>query len=464
MMKISRYSLKSVPFSILCLILLCFARDIDAQIVRHPDDTGRIKWGHSDLGPYTRPSMCDRAVAQTWLYNTRKYVPDTVMTPLRVDDSLVTHIPKEVIQMAKACGGRFAVETSDADQLWSMARIAIAAQDFLGSQAAVDRLLQLSERRADTVRVLNNAYRMYLNVKPLKLDIVHRYIKAIDDLSPAVPGAQYGARLALARFWFEHYDPDSVKTYASQAIEIFKSFSFDEQERIPAAHQSFQYLFDIANEAGDIAAMDEVIDSAEAIIGQYGGGIGQRWISHATRILDFRKSLYGNMSRPLEGSYWFNNNGIARPVPGKISLVVLTNHNGGERQYSQYTALKRLHRIYGDKLDVTLITTTQGYAPGASKVLTPEEEGAEAAKYFNDFHRMPFSVVVDEAPTHRLDDGRIIRGPAPLAGLFMDWQGVNAFLTDAEGRIQWAGMLTAERDRRLIMSTINRLLEEEAEN
>lgn len=301
---------------------------------------------------------------------------------------------------------------------------------------------------------------MYLNARPLRLDVVHRYIKAIDHLSPAVTVAQYGARLTLARFWFEHYDPDSVKAYSNQAIDIFKSLSFDQQERIPAAFQAFQYLFDIANEAGDITAMDEVIDSAKVIIGQYGGGIGHRWISQATRVLDFRKSLYGNMSRPLEGSYWFNNNGVARPVPGKISLVVLTNHNGGERQYTQYTALKRLHRIYGDTLDVTLITTTQGYAPAASKVLTPQEEGAEAAKYFNEFHKMPFSVVVDEAPTHKLDDGRIIRGPAPLAGLFMDWQGVNAFLTDAEGRIQWAGMLTAEKDRRLIMSTINRLLSE----
>lgn len=460
-MKIYRCKIKSVYLWMLCLMFLCFVKDVDAQIVRHPGDTGRIKWGHSDLGPYSRPSMCDRAVAQTWLYNTRKYVPDTVMSSLRIDDSIIAHIPEEVVQMANICGDKFAVETSDPDQLWSMARILIAAQNFSGSQAAVDRLLYLSKRRADTVRVLNLAYRMYLNAKPLRLDIVHRYIKAIDDLSPAVAGTQYGARLALARFWFEHYDPDSVKAYANQAIEIFKSFSFDEQEMVPVAYQSFDYLFDVANEAGDIAAMDEIIDSASTIIGQYGSGIGQQWIAHATRILDFRKSLYGNMSRPLEGSYWFNNNAIARPVPGKISLVVMTNHNGGERQYSQYTALKRLHRIYGDKLDVTLITTTQGYAPGASKVLTPQEEGAEAAKYFNEFHKMPFSVVVDEAPTHKLDDGRIVRGPAPLAGLFMDWQGVNAFLTDAEGRIQWAGMLTAEKDRRLIMSTINRLLEEE---
>lgn len=433
---------------------------LEAQILTSPADTGRMAWGHKDFGRYDRPGMCDRAAMLTRGFETRKYDPDTT---LQIREDLDAPLPDKVVEVARNCLSTLDTDSIDPRQTWNLVRVLLAINEDENSRKPIDKLLARGRTRADTLHVLGKAITLYLEATPARLDLALYFAGLVDSLvtGPGVQAIRANIRNNIANHWMSKYVVDSVKKYASEAIEIYRYLEPMEQDMVPI-NSLLGNLITIANERGDVAAQEAILDTARELMSEWRQDNGRKWLEQTARSIDARSSMYGRKTQPLDGAFWLNHGGVPRPTVGKLSLVIMTNHNCGTniRCISQFTALRRLQAMYGDKFDMTLISVTQGYAP-ASGVLTPGEEAEAIAEYFTEFHKLSAAILVDEAPTHTLEDGRVIRDMAPITFTFNDLGGVNAILTDPDGRIRWLGNLRTESDRRSLIPTINRILEEE---
>lgn len=447
------------PAIVSAVLSLVLFSPLEAQILTSPADTGRMAWGHKDFSRYDRPGMCDRAVMLTLGYETRKYDPDTV---LQIHEDIDTSLPDKVIEVARNCLSAIDTDSISPRQTWSLVRVMLALDEAESSKSAIDKLLARGKIRADTLYVLGKAIDVYLKAIPARLDMAFHYTVQLDSLSgPGVQPLRFNARNNIANHWMRKYVPDSVRKYASQAIEIYRFMEPMEQDMVPI-NSLLTHLINIANERGDVATQEAILDTARELMSEWRQDNGSTWIDMMARSIEVRNSMYGRKTQPLDGSFWLNHQGSPRPIAGKMSLVVMANHNCGRnpRCISQFGALKRLQTMYGDRLDLTIISVTQGFAPG-SGVLTPTEEAEAIAKYFTEYHKLSAAILVDEAPVHTIEDGRVIRDMAPIIYTFNDLGNANALLTDEQGRIRWLGHFSSDDDRKPLVTTINRLLAED---
>lgn len=455
-----RSATRSLKFIFTSALLAVFVvLPLQAQVLTSPADTGRMAWGHKDFNRYDRPGMCDRAAMLTRGYQTRKYDPDTVF---RVVEDIDVPLPEEIAKVARNCLSAIDTDSISPRQTWSLVRVMLTLDEDESSKSAIDKLLARGKIRADTLYVLGKAIDVYLKAIPARLDMAFHYTVQLDSLSGSgVQPLRFNVRNNIANHWMRKYVPDSVRKYASQAIEIYRFMEPMEQDMVPI-NSLLTHLINIANERGDVAGQEAILDTARELMSEWRQDHGRTWLDMTARSIDARISMYGRKTQPLDGAFWLNHQGSPRPLAGKMSLVVMANHNCGRNQtcVSQFTALKRLKTLYGDKLDLTIVSVTQGYAPG-SGVLTPAEEAEAVAKYFTEYHKLSAAILVDEAPVHTIEDGRVIRDMAPIMYTFNDLGSANALLTDAEGRIRWLGRFSSDDDRKPLVTTINRLLAED---
>jgi len=72
--------------------------------------------------------------------------------------------------------------------------------------------------------------------------------------------------------------------------------------------------------------------------------------------------------------------------------------------------LGRLHRQYYDQgLRIVLVAKTAGYSP-ASPPQGPDEEGESIRRYFHEYLKLPFPILVETTPVTRKPDGRRVNG------------------------------------------------------
>ncbi len=436
-----------------------YANSAEAQRRVTPADTGRIKWGHSDFGSYERASMCDRAMTEVYRMYARVYKPDTATAPIDQADTTIVKMPAEVGEKALECVKNLDLTKQGPVQFHSLSRMYLEMGDEQQSVAMAKRASDAYTNKDDKFEALAISVDQYLNNREPRLALAHQFADMVKSASPAHVRTVFAVNSMLADFYYRRYQPDSVVKYADLAVAELHKMSIEDLDKVEA-FGPITHLINIANERGDLKEQERMIDSARGFLAGWRAGrrgSGGEYLRAFSNILDTRKSLYNKKTKPLEGSFWENHGGVPRPALGKVSLVVQTNHNCAHDCNSQVMALKRLARTFGDKLDISLITMTNGFAPGSGP-LTPAEEAKAAAKYFNEYRGLPFPVLVDESPTHKLDDGRIIRDKAPIASIFADFVGVNALLTDASGRIRWVGTILSDQDRRIVIAAINRAL------
>jgi hypothetical protein len=72
---------------------------------------------------------------------------------------------------------------------------------------------------------------------------------------------------------------------------------------------------------------------------------------------------------------------------------------------------RRLAKRYGDSINITIMTQTQGYY-NDSPPLTTSQEAARRAQYYRDELHMPVTVAVDTTSVRQLPDGRRFHGEA----------------------------------------------------
>lgn len=428
---------------------------LSAQIHKAPADTGKIQWGHVNFTPYRYPAMCDRAGREFVRYYSRSYIPDTSLAAMLDSSGGTVSVPEEGKEAVQECLAQYSERDVPSEQLWGYIRSALLLSEDDKAVAGIERLIR--EAPDSTLRedVYTTAIASFLMNSPRRIDLVSRYLDRLDKLSEIPPAGSIAMRNLIVSYWQTRYFRDSVHKYAQQSIDIIKRMPFELREKVNAP---FPYgaLISMANDAGNLQEQQQWLDSMEAAVGEWGGGRGRMAISNMQQALDFRKSLYGKRANPITEGHWFNTKGQSWPVAGKVSMIVLINHLCMYECVSQYKTIKRLKRIFGDDLHITLLTQSAGYSIGTF-VLNEQQEGDSIVSLFSTVYDMPYAVLLDPRPTSKLPDGRIIRGPGPIAELFEEWRGYNTILTDKHGRIQWLGSLSSEKDRRRMINTIRRL-------
>lgn len=420
-------------------------------------DTGRMVWGHADFKGYDRAGMCNRTLDEVVRQYSRIYVKDTALEPIRGNRDFTPKLPAEAIETVRKCIAHLDMDDQTNDQLWAIARIYMVIGEAQKSRDIAEKAIATGINRNEKLEMMLLVMEMYLNYNADYLPHVRYFADLIRSQEPSSNVYNFHVDFLMSTYHYIVYQPDSVILYSNRAIETLKKMTREEMDSV-SAFEPFSHQMSIANINGDIRLEEEVIEHATKLISGWRDGLGQRMIMGASRGLDIKKTVYNKKINVLESAMWENYDGIPRPLIGKPSLFITVNQNCSAACYSRLNAIRRLKRTFGDSLDIVLITATMGYGPGTGP-LSPKEEAKVAARFFKEFHDLPYTLLVDESPTHKMDDGRIVRDRSPIIQMLEELNNSNAIITDADGRIQWAGVLRNERYMRSVTAVIDRALD-----
>ncbi len=435
------------------LFILFTATSVDAQVLKSPADTGRMAWGRIDFSRYVGARPCDRAIRATEFLSSRTYNRDTAFR-IAASNAADAPIAPEALTVAKACGGEFTLATIDPAELWSLLRISFALQNDAQALAAFERRLSLAESVDEQITALAKGVDQMFREPPVRLANIMDLLGRLDALGEPAVMQRIDIRMQLLEYWYDRYQIDSVQVYAARILALSAPLSPAQQNAIELK-DVWDKLLVIANTTGDIRAQRRVLDSALVHFAGWRGGQGGQWVTGRTQLVDTREATYGKKTRALPADAWANDGGIARPVLGKLSVILKTNHNCGAKCYDQYNIIRQLIAQHGENLDLTFAVGTNGYAPG-SGVLTPTEEVVAIKHYFVQYHQLPVAIAVFNSEVDTLDDGRIARRTSSLNTAFGD---ADAIIIDKDGFVRWIGPLKSRHDRRMIDAAINHILQ-----
>lgn len=438
--------------ALICMI----ASSVSAQKSISPADTGRIKWGHSDFNGYDRAGMCNRTLDEVDRQHTRIYVKDTAFEPIRNNKSYVPKVSQAVVETVKRCIEHLDMNAQPANQLWVISRIYMGIGELQKSKDVAEKAISTGVNHGEQLEMMIEAMEMYLNFNGGSLEHVHYFANRIRSEDPVSKVAKFKADFLIGTYYYIQYEPDSVLAYTNSAIEILSQMTLEEMDSVPAI-EPFSLQINIANVNGDLSTQEKVAERAQGIVAHWRNGMGARFVTGFFSGIEAKKTAYNKRTSTLEGGIWENFDGTPRPLTGKPSIFIAVNHNCKSFCYNQLSSIKRLKNTFGDSLDLVLITSTMGYVPGSGP-LTPKEEAKLAGKFLREVHDLPYTLFVDESPSYKLDDGRIIREKSPVMQMLSDIGNASAIVTDSEGRVQWIGDMRNEWHLRVVTAVIDRAL------
>lgn len=450
------YGFRMVKLAITLLLLCCASLNLVAQRNVSAADTGRMTWGHADFKGYDRAAMCNRTLDEVDRQHTRIYIKDTVLESVRGSKEYSRKVHSSAVDAVKRCISHLQLDEQTPDQLWAVARIYMVIGEKQKSRDIAERAIATGINRDEKIALKIQAMQMYLNYGSDYMPHVYYFANQLRSEEPVSYFARFEVDFTMASVYYVLYNPDSVIRYANSAIESLEKMTLEQRDSV-SAFGPFSLQIEVANINGDIPLQERILERSRVLVSDWRSGFGERIILATSRGIDIKKTVYNRKASSFESEIWENYDGVPRPLLGKPSLFVLISHNCGRSCESRFNPIKRLKQTFGDSVDIVLITQTMGFAPGTGP-LEPAEEGKVAAKFLKDVHGMPFTLLVDESPTHKIPDGRIIRDGAPVAQMLSEINNANAIITDDEGRIQWAGNLQGESQMRSITVVIDQIL------
>ena len=159
-------------------------------------------------------------------------------------------------------------------------------------------------------------------------------------------------------------------------------------------------------------------------------------------------SLTGSQAPPLRGDYWFNTASSAPGIPqkGVVSLIVFLDTWEGriptfdEAPWKTFAKLRSLHAQY-PKLQIVLVTLTQGKFRDQDYRAHPEQEAERLHTYLTDELKVPGIVCVIRTAYHTEAGGTAIPLGSPAFDAYhLDPRDVfvsdpSAIIVDADGWI-----------------------------
>ncbi len=438
---------------VLMLVLLFTATAVNAQVLKSPADTGRMTWGRADFSRYVGARPCDRAIRATEFLSSRVYNRDTAFR-IALPSTADAPIAPEALAIAKACGGDFALATTDPAELWSLLRISFALQNDAQALSAFERRLSLAESENERISVLMKGADQMFREQPARIVNIMDLLGRLDALGESAILERIDIRMRLLDYWFDRWQIDSIQAYSTRVLALSAPLP-DAQRDAIELKDVWDKLLVVANATGDIRAQRSVLDSALVHFAAWRGGQGGQWVTGSTGLVDIREATYGKKAQALPADAWMNDGGHPHPVLGKLSIILKADHNCGTKCYDQYNIARQLIAQHGENLDLTLAVGTSGYAPG-SGVLTPAEEAGAIERYFVQYQALPAAIAVFNSGADTLEDGRIARRPS---GLNTAFGSSDAIIVDKDGFVRWIGPLASRHDKRMIDAAIAHILQ-----
>jgi len=378
-------------------------------------DTGRMTPGYRDLSRYNTPGYCAAAVRglreQTWRRNEQVDV-----IPGSVNDTL----PTVAVTIGKRCLAALPdAEHTEAAELPNLFVLAMLVGDSARMESAVTRqatIAPTAEARgyaySDAIAQLAGTAFPSLVSHPRYLTVANALMARLDALGTGarVPrllahtqlrtvaeGAQFDTTALLREDKAIHaivplLTADEKKAYDNDlSMTLYDSLIIVWYQRRPNLPVVVRGLLD-------------------RYLAAYPGAFTQDQASAVIAWVVGLASKVGQPAPPITGKYWYPASAPhAQPVPGKVTLVMRVEKDGGFK--TERTAmLERLYSRYHDRgFDVVLVLKTQGFS-WSSPPQTPDDEAKTIAWYYYDHLQLPFKLVVDETPFTTQPDGRKVPG------------------------------------------------------
>lgn len=369
-------------------------------------DTGRMVPAYRDLSRYNTPALCVSAIEGETALRWRRHERDTVEQTSPVDT-----FPTVAMTAGRACAAQFHdLAAVPARQLYSLMKLYIMLRDSANVWAVVNRRVALAPTVVAKGEVLASAVKELRNAQPMQLGQAAVFLARLDSLGHAARVPRLLATTEMFSGVSTLFDTTAMKQYAARLDAIGAELTTAERDNY-GAMDGWEVPMDVAWYRHDPAlpsVVQSVFSRLRTAMATYRGGSSPMSQGFEDFVLALAQKV-GQPADSVKGKYWFNAETPARPIPGRVTLVVLTQKGGGVLS-SNLAALRRLAKKYGPQgLDVTLVVKTAGYS-WSSPPQTPEAEANTDAWYFLNYLKMPVALVVDETPFTRDDTERLQPG------------------------------------------------------
>ncbi|MBX6330563.1 MAG: hypothetical protein IRY91_01815 [Gemmatimonadaceae bacterium] len=351
---------------------------------------------------YGRPEECLAAVERSEARAVWGARPDTLSAVAQDRASE----PPEVIEIARRCSAHL-----DADRMPASSRplylqlLLIAGRDSTFA-AVVDK--QVAEARSVDARstALFSAFDVLLRARPVRIAAAEQLAQRLDALGPEAAESRLYAWFRLAYLARLLGDSALLARAAPRALALGSRVDSANPNLIMKAALSTGVVMltpprplDVLRDSGPDAYV-------QLIRRKYVAEATKRGVSRDTAENMVENDLLrgaGRPAPPLVGDYWYGRSDTTRPLParGRVTLLAFVDHRCRVKCYPGYAMLERLHRRFGDALDIVLVAQTFGYfrlRPPPS----PSEEAELIRHYFLDELKLPGMLTVSVTPTSQL--------------------------------------------------------------
>jgi len=384
---------------------------------------------------YTAPAQCKQAGLRLRAQYWRDKRPDTVRYTPETDS-----IPASVLYAVRQCVARFSVATVPVDQLVELAAAYLWAGQENLARTAMERLRTANASLPVSVQ----GWSQYLfvmelvNVPPARLASIATAVRQLDA---------YGAPAATWRLW-------AHKEWASQLFMMDDLPKAELEAHAALAASRQMSLVDRIDWVGSIVEAYVVLTKPVALT--HGGPAALSILDTAVSdLLPLRQggdqyvlrgdidrhraipSALGKRDLPLvHGDVWYGAGGdTVRPHRGVPTLLCFVQSpDAGD--YPFFAVLQRLHESYGDRLDIVLMSSTEGHF--RQQLMTSAKTEADlTGDYYTRFIHLPATLAVEITPFRYGRDGR--RKNLPVLNRERFALGASSILLDASGSVRWVG-------------------------
>jgi hypothetical protein len=391
-------------------------------------DTGAFAPGHRDWSRYTTLEMCLAAVVHTRDVLRRSIEAQAAADLLSRTPERDT-LPREAVQIARACGRRFTlaqVAPKDLDLLFTLA---LYANDDSLAHATWERRVAAATTDSARAEILSETLQGYLAAEPARLSATADVVDRLDALGPSALMARLRARYALQTFCLTAGQWACLRHAAEQSVTLAQD--------LPTAAFSAggSYVTWAAFQAIARQMMLHAPDSVPVLAKRLRQFATRPGYAHYLQQCNPRSAgcltMLAGPPRPfdllaaldlgsdtarrtvapqVQAAYWFPAAGrdTVHPAPGMVSIVVQVPANcfvwiGLIEGYCDhvYAAVRSWLATYGaEHVDVTMVVT-----PVRGQFEDDPMSSADAARrvrwFFQTHLRLPVTVAVRPAPVEQ---------------------------------------------------------------
>ena len=459
-------------------------------------DTGALAPGNTEFSRFSTPGMCIAAVGIAQDVGLRSMAAQ-MASVFKRDTITGDALPANAVHVAQSCASRFTVAGTPANTLPDLLTLELMADNDTLAQAVIDRQLAAATTARARATVLQNAVDHYLHAEPHRVAAAQATTAQIDRLGLSVQDVRIQAHALLLASAVVVYTPSVMRREAEQIIALARAIPTDslqlEKGDVFAAYAALSAIAYIEHPDSVMAVAQRAKDDL-ARFGRLPNGIS---VSNPILMADFGKisvtrvrdallpynpdQYAGQTLPPITAAYWFPHApGAWPPSGGRASLVIyggwlandcarsgsfLLSSLGGMRRSecgALYTYLPRWKRDYGDRLAITLVSQTMGFA-ARSLALAPAAEADTLNWFFREHLRLPVTLGVTLDTVWRLppSDGRqfwrdtTFYGHISGAAVEHGESNLIVLLYNAQGKVEYLGEFNVPILKALIARELN---------